>query len=314
MRKDSGKTREEMLLDAIGNLPEDMIAKAAEYSVSQKAEEQGERKEGRDSAFGEGELQEKKAGHKYWRMVCTGLAAAACLALVMIGGNKGGELFRQYTERSSIVSEKKEVEHQNAGKASKNSLENQSKEKMPEVKIWAGTAESEKESKSKTKKDGINNSSSEAVQERTDDDTAKGGKKELKEGVTRLLQVEEVDDGNGEKIPVIRLTFGNEGDKYTYSLYAQVSKIVSVTEDGVTKYVNLPDAACKSGGIAEFDTRRFAEVSWASNPVPEWETKRIEMFDIINISVQLENGREQEIGKFVIGVKGKKYYGVFKKS
>lgn len=314
MRKDREKTGEEILLDAIGNLPEDMIAKAAEYSVFQKeAEEQGKRKEEGDIVFGEEEPEGRKAGHKHRKIVCRGLAAAACLALVMIAGNKGGELFRQYTDRHSIVSEKKEVGHQNAPRVSGGSLENSSKEKEQELKIWAEAVEDGKD-KSKTKKESINNSSSQTSEESTDDNTAKEGKKELKEGVTKILQIEEVDSKEGEKVPVIKLTFGDEGGKLTYSLYSQVSKIISVTEGGVTKYVNLQDADCKSGGIVEFDTRRFAEVSWAAIPVPEWETKGIEIQNIINISIRQESGREQEIGKFVIGVKGEKYYGVFKKS
>lgn len=314
MRKDNGKTREEVLLDAIGNLPEDMIAKAAEYSVFQKeTEEQGERKEEGDIAFGEGELPEKKTVHKYRKIICRGLAAAACLALVMIGGNKGGEIFRQYLDRKSIISEQKEVVHQNAPKVSVDSLDDKNKEKIPKVKVWADTAETGKD-KSKTKKESIHNSSSEAVQENINDNTSKNGKKELGEGVTRILQVEEVDGGNGEKVPVVKLTFGNEGESLTYSLHSQVSKIVSVTEDGVTKYVNLSSADCKSGGYAEVDTRRFAEVSWSENPVPEWENKKIEILDIVNISVKPESGKEQKAGKVVIGVKGKKYYGIFKKS
>jgi len=294
MRKDSGETRERVLLDAIGNLPEDMIAKAAEYSIFQKETEQ----------------QEKRAGRKYRRMICKGLAAAACLVLVMAGANKGGELFRQYADRRSIVSEKREIAHQNAPKVSGDALGNNSREKEPEVKIRTDAAESDKGRKKSGEKDSSTNSSH-AVEESAD---SSFGRVEMQEGVTRLLRVEKADGRDGEKIPVARFTFGDEKEELTYMLHSQVCKIVSVTEGDVARYINLPDADCKAGGTAELDIRRFAVTCWAENPVPEWENKKIEILDIIDISVQPENGKEQKIGKLVIGAEGKKYYGIFKKS
>lgn len=293
MRKDSGETRERALLDAIGNLPEDMIAKAAEYSIFQK--ETGQ--------------QEKRAWHKYRRMICKGLAAAACLVLVMAGANKGGELFRQYADRHSIVSEEKEIAHHNAPIVSGDALGNNSKEKEHEVKIWTDAAKAGKGRKKTGKKDSSINSSH-AVEESAD---SSFGRVEMQEGATRRLRVEKADGRDGEKILATRFTFGDKKEESTYLLHSQMCKIVSVTEGGVARYVNLPDADCKAGGTAELDVRRFAVASWAENPVPEWENKKIAILDIINISVQPENGKEQEIGKLVIGVKGKKYYGIFKK-
>lgn len=313
MRKDREKAREKVLLDAIGNLPEDMIAKAAEYSAFQKdTEEQGERKEVGDIAFGEEGWQEKKAGKKYRGMVCRVLAAAACLALVMIAGNKGGELFRQYTDKQNIVSEQKKVEHQNAPSIPESPLKSDGKEKEQEVKVWAEAAGGTKD-KLKTGKKEINHSNNQTEEESIDKDFMKEHRKELRDGVTRILKTEKVNVGEGEKIPVINLTFGNENEKATYLLHSQIGKIISVTENGVTRYVNLSDADCKAGGSAAFDTRKFAEASWAVNPVPEWESKNIEILDIINVSIQEKSGKVREAGKIVIGVKGKKYYGILKR-
>lgn len=353
MRKDNEQTREEKLLEAIGNLPEDMITKAAEYSPWQEnAEEQWDLIEDEElAAFDaskrknvfekEEAVSKKETGNSKGNLytIYRGIAIAACFALVIFAGSTGGKMLRNYLDKNADMSVKSGSV---SGNASGN-LSDDSKVIEAEPGYLGKENEDSKTAESEIVKgnraegnvaDGLSNAETslwanvnwyqEEVQKENIDTKNESAESKIeeqvtetvfKEGKTISLQVLPATDENGEEIPVI--TFGITGQGYAggYSLHSQISncKIISVTNQEQKKYIHLPDAEFAAGDVVELDTRQIAWASWRKGVVPEWKKTEITIFDILDISGYKEDGEECSMGRIVIGKHEEQYYGIYQK-
>lgn len=317
MRKDNDKEREEKLLSAIGNLPEDMIVQAAGYR--------------------------RPSHRRVWNLLGKGLVVAACAALVVFGGTKGISYVQNCVDEEKGVQIEKEtviekasssvqqqessmgMEKRSGGvdSAEKEGMEDKDTDSSkkgavsaPEIQLWtvgAAVSDSEKEQGSqsnKTKQSGyIDGAMSKIL---------------LEEGKTVALQTTQTEGSEGEELSVITVHFAETVNDVTYSLRSQLSncKIVTITHNGLTKYVNQANAECVGGDAVELDTRLSSLASWADSIVPEW--KDIVVMDIVDITGKEESGEEFEMGRLVIGrqfdeeqlrkqssQEGERYYGIY---
>lgn len=320
MRKESGdKEREEKLFNAIGDLPEEMIAQAARYK--------------------------RPKSRSVLHVLERGLAVAVCAALVILGV-KGGSFIKNHLRDNTSVQVKQQSVTENAGSAVQGEESSEQTESTDENKIKKGNAESEKDEKGNYKKGveytpeiqvwtagmiasgdgvGLADSSANAKKEGgevEDTDRFKASDTLMEEGKTILLETVQAEESGGEEISVITVRFDETEQDLTYLLHSQASncKIVSVTHEGVTKLLNLPDAECAGGDVVELDTRQYALASWAYDIVPEWE--EIDVIDIVDITGKEESGEEFGLGRIVIGKQsagqpakgeGEQFYGIYQK-
>ena len=311
---ESDKKREEKLFHAIGNLPEDMVAQAAEYKRTKRS----------------------LADIPFWK----GLAVVACAAVVLLGGiritsvvqrqlqddaNKSKE--SQFAANANIndsekkdsnsigedpTKDKPQVEAE-VGEKDKNALDGSAEavEGTAEIKLWAAGSMASGELGA----DGSKGSAKQGDRDGVKADDTSDVRIPMEEGETIALKTEEIKGIGGEKLSVITFRFGQKEDDVTYLLRSQASncKIVTVAHDGLRKYINLPNAECVSGDTVSFDTRWFAEVDWVYNLVPEWT--ETDIMDVIDICEKREDGEEYKLGRIIIGRQkegeGEKYYGVY---
>ena len=349
MKKDMDKTREEKLLEAIGNLPEDMIAKAAEYSPWQKnEEEQGDSlKEAKREFFDdslEQKIEKEESKKEGWfrgnlYFLYRGLAVAACLAVVIFAGSTGGKMLRNYlgedvdtSIESGTVSEYASGNITDSSEEFKTELDSESSDGNSKVE------EPEKESvKGNGGEDAIGDGVSDAElcfftnanwyqgtgEENTDiigdfseSESVSSGIEVFEEGRTISLQVLQTKSEVGEDIQVLALGFkgGEKGVKY--SLHSEVGncKIIAITNDEERKYINLSDAEFVDGDVIEIGTKQIACASWVSGIVPEWEKKGIGIFDILDISSYAEEGEGEDLGRIIIGENEGEFYGIYQKA
>lgn len=312
--------REEKLFHAIGNLPEDMIAQAAEYKRPQS----------------------KLFGLPVWKR----FAVAACAALAIFGGAKFISVVQERSGQNVEKSNEMQLAaEESKGASQKEADQNETKESnedvnrlheddqirdgdadivegshavagTAEIKLWASgtmasgeiTADSEKDT---AKQNSQKDSSSELKNEGTSDAQIL-----MKEGNTVALQTKDMKGIDGEELAVITFQIGQEEDNVSYTLHSQTSncKIITIAHEGLQKYVNLPNAECASGDVAAFDTRQFASVDWAYDIVPEW-IDTMNVIDIIDICEKGEDDKENKLGRIVIGQQTEgeeqRFYGIY---
>lgn len=304
--------REEKLFHAIGNLPEDMIAQAAEYKRTKKG----------------------IMDFPIWK----GLAVAACVVLVLWGGTKISSVVQrqtiyrvgEHTEKMTADPSDGSISQKEIYSGAREGLsEEETKDKKmtgsaldgamsgrKEISVWAmGAVISGEMTEDSTKSSAQNESSSQKRNKDSAKNNINSARILLEEGKTIALQTKEE---RGNDAPVITFCFGQAGEDVTYSLHSQASncRIVTVTHDEQSKYVNSQDAECASGDTVTFDTKQRATAGWEYNIVPDWTDMGIDIIDIINLC-EKEGGEEYKIGKIVIGKQkeeegeGKRYYGVF---
>lgn len=279
------KEKEEKILRAIGDLPEDMIADAANY-----------------------QLPEKKAGN-FGKLVQVGkgFACAACAALIIFGlvpwvydMSHGGD---------QTKTEKVAVQDQKSGAASGSAATEERKEGV--LYLWTEPG-----------KEAVN-MEMDRVEERKEKGSkeSSGQKKEfsakrMKAGKTVRLYARDVfsEKESEESREVLPLRIGKSGDGIKYTIRSEISNcnVFSViSADGnVTEQAGVTDVGCIGGDRLELNAFDRSEVSWVENPAPEWDGKNIRVIDIIHITGEKE-GELYDFGRIVIGKKGENYYGLF---
>jgi len=302
--------REEKLFHAIGNLPEDMVARAAEYK----------RPKHRMTVF------------SVWK----GLALTACAALVLLGSTRLVSVLQKQSDRNVNKSNMFQLSADNhthdsqeeagdAKDAVKDTLpadgeagekdtvvpEGTAVGKSAEIKLWAsGTMAYGKLETNENKSSATQQHGKDANPEETND-----AQIAMEEGQTIALKTEKIDGKKGEKLSVLTFRFGQKEDNATYSLHSRTSncKIITVSQNGIQKYINLPDAECTSGNTASFGTEWQTIADWTYNFVPEWTDTNI--VDVIDICEKREDGEEYKLGRIVIGRQKEgeetKYYGIY---
>lgn len=279
-----GKEKEEKILWAIGDLPEDMIADAADYQLPER----------KTKCYGK------------WIQAGKGFVCAACAVLVIF------ELipwfYGNYSGGGERKTEKVMVEEQKSGAVSDNTGTEERKE--GKLYLWSEMGKeivnTEKDQAVDEKKTGKLES-----QQKKEDDA-----REMKEGKTIRLYVKDVPVWNksGETKKVLPLRIGKSGDGIKYTICSEVldCRVSSVTSKGVTKQVDLGNVECVGGDGIELNTFEDCEPQWAEDIVPEWVEKEIQSIDIINITGE-KGGEIYDFGRIVIGKKGGNYYGIFQK-
>ncbi|MCI8377400.1 MAG: hypothetical protein HFH72_02640 [Lachnospiraceae bacterium] len=310
MIRENDKEREEKILRAIGDLPEDMVAQAAEYRRPKH----------------------RLAGFSVWK----GLAMAACAAIVLLGGARAVSVMQKQPDGNI----KDRAYQPSEGNYSDNTQENYGGDKdntengmlqqsggedgdvsdssaakgTGEIKLWAAASmESGKldsDGSKDVKKQG--NRGSEETEEKN------GVQVLMEEGETIALKTKKMKSAEGEKISVITFHFGQPEDDVVYSLHSQTSncRIVTVAHNGLQKYVNLPNGECASGDAVAFEARHVALVDWEYNLVPEWQDKEnLCIIDVIDIYEKGEGSEEKNrLGRIVIGKQTdeeERYYGIY---
>jgi len=309
MIRENDKEREEKILRAIGDLPEDMVAQAAEYRRPKH----------------------RLAGFSVWK----GLAMAACAAIVLLGGARAVSVMQKQPDGNI----KDRAYQPSEGNYSDNTQENYGGDKdntengmlqqscgedgdvsdssvakgTGEIKLWAAASMESGKLDSAGSKDvkKQGNRGSEETEEKN------GVQVLMEEGETIALKTKKMKSAEGEKISVITFHFGQPEDDVVYSLHSQTSncRIVTVAHNGLQKYVNLPDGECASGDAVAFEARQVASVDWEYNLVPEWEEKEdLSIIDVIDICEKGEGGEENRLGRIVIGKQTdeeERYYGIY---
>lgn len=280
------KEKEEKLFRAIGDLPEDMIADAANYQLPEK------------KARNIGKLVQ----------IGKGFACAACAAVIIFGlvpwvydMSHGGK---------QTKTEKVAVEDQKSGAAFGNAAIEERKEGTLYLWTEPGKAAADMEM--------------DQAEERKEKGSKESGQKKepsvkrMKAGKTVRLYTRDVssekESGGSKEILLLRI--GKSGDGIKYTIRSEISNcsVFSVTSaDGeVTEQADATDAGCIGGDRLELNTFDRSEVCWAENPAPEWDGKDIRIIDIIHITGEKE-GELYDFGRIVIGKKGENYYGLFQK-
>ena len=280
------KEKEEKLFRAIGDLPEDMVADAANY-----------------------QLPEKKAGN-FGKLVQIGkgFACAACAAVIIFGLVPW--IYDMFRGGDQAKTEKVAVEEQKSGVAFGSVATEERKEGT--LYLWTEPG-----------KVAVNMEMDQAGERKEKGSKESGQKKEpsakrMKAGKTVRLYARDVfseKESEGSK-EVLLLRIGKSGDGIKYTIRSEISNcnVFSVTSaDGeVTEQADVTDVGCIGGDRLELNTFDRSEVCWAENPAPEWDGKDIRIIDIIHITGEKE-GELYEFGRIVIGKKGENYYGVFQK-
>lgn len=297
--------KEEKLLKAIGDLPEDMIAEAANYQCPKR-----------------GTGRQRK-----WYQSGKGLAFAACISLAVLGAAPW--FYNIYISGSEQTRTERELVEEQGSSTATNELPSTGKQGEGEKKEKSQTSDIQKESDSteimledkaakgegKTKRGiqlwaNVEPESSKKTKGREKEYV----KKKMKAGKTMQLQVKETEGDEGEDILVVSFMIGETGDDIKYTLHSELSncRIVSVTSEGLTKLSDLQTADCMGGDEIELNTFQRAMASWAVNPVPEWSGAGIDVLDIITITGGKED-EEYKFGRIAIGKKGEEYYGVYQR-
>lgn len=280
------KEKEEKLFRAIGDLPEDMVADAANY-----------------------QLPEKKAGN-FGKLVQIGkgFACAACAAVIIFGLVPW--IYDMFRGGDQAKTEKVAVEEQKSGAAFGSVATEERKEGT--LYLWTEPG-----------KVAVNMEMDQAGERKEKGSKESGQKKEpsakrMKAGKTVRLYARDVfseKESEGSK-EVLLLRIGKSGDGIKYTIRSEISNcnVFSViSADGeVTEQADVTDVGCIGGDRLELNTFDRSEVCWAENPAPEWDGKDIRIIDIIHITGEKE-GELYEFGRIVIGKKGENYYGVFQK-
>lgn len=280
------KEKEEKLFRAIGDLPEDMIADAANY-----------------------QLPEKKAGN-FGKLVQIGkgFACAACAAVIIFGLVPW--IYDMFRGGDQAKTEKVAVEEQKSGVAFGSVATEERKEGT--LYLWTEPG-----------KVAVNMEMDQAGERKEKGSKESGQKKEpsakrMKAGKTVRLYARDVfseKESEGSK-EVLLLRIGKLDDGIKYTIRSEISNcnVFSViSADGeVTEQADVTDVGCIGGDRLELNTFDRSEVCWAENPAPEWDGKDIRIIDIIHITGEKE-GELYEFGRIVIGKKGENYYGVFQK-
>lgn len=280
------KEKEEKLFRAIGDLPEDMVADAANY-----------------------QLPEKKAGN-FGKLVQIGkgFACAACAAVIIFGLVPW--IYDMFRGGDQAKTEKVAVEEQKSGVAFGSVATEERKEGT--LYLWTEPG-----------KVAVNMEMDQAGERKEKGSKESGQKKEpsakrMKAGKTVRLYARDVfseKESEGSK-EVLLLRIGKSGDGIKYTIRSEISNcnVFSViSADGeVTEQADVTDVGCIGGDRLELNTFDRSEVCWAENPAPEWDGKDIRIIDIIHITGEKE-GELYEFGRIVIGKKGENYYGVFQK-
>lgn len=280
------KEKEEKLFRAIGDLPEDMVADAANY-----------------------QLPEKKAGN-FGKLVQIGkgFACAACAAVIIFGLVPW--IYDMFRGGDQAKTEKVAVEEQKSGVAFGSVATEERKEGT--LYLWTEPG-----------KVAVNMEMDQAGERKEKGSKESGQKKEpsakrMKAGKTVRLYARDVfseKESEGSK-EVLLLRIGKLDDGIKYTIRSEISNcnVFSViSADGeVTEQADVTDVGCIGGDRLELNTFDRSEVCWAENPAPEWDGKDIRIIDIIHITGEKE-GELYEFGRIVIGKKGENYYGVFQK-
>jgi len=291
------KEKEEKIFRAIGDLPEDMIADAANYR-----------------------LPEKKTGYfEKLVLVGRGFACAACAALIIFGLVPW--IYDIYRGDSRTKTESIAIEEQKSGasagteygtdKSVDFDTSGTGEKKEGRLYLWSGVAGE------------ISNVEKYQVEDSAGKKTAMSGEKEksvakeIKEGKTVRLYVMDLSvEGISETSKkVLSFKIGKEGDGITYTIRSATKNcnIASVTSGGETKQVDEVSVDCIGGDSITLNTFERAEASWVENPAPEWDGRDINILDVISITGEKE-GEIYDFGKIVIGKKGEDYYGLQKKN
>ncbi|MCI8564462.1 MAG: hypothetical protein HFH69_13305 [Lachnospiraceae bacterium] len=285
------REKEEKILQAIGDLPEDMVADAANYWLSEK----------------------KPWYIEKWLLAGKGFACAACAALVIFwvvpwayrnygGGNqmKTEQLLSEKKESGSVSNEESEFDCA----ADEN--------KIGEIYLWSEAGNTMENTDTEKNVDRKKASGEKSKQEK--DSTRKD--KKIKEGKTVRLNVKSVPDGNlsGGNISVLPFRVGKKDDGITYTIRPEILKcsVFSVTGSVQDRKGDAKAVDCMGGDRIELNTLEQCEPGWERNPVPEWDGKKIIIVDIVHFTGEKE-GEKYDFGRIVIGKKGGNYYGVYQK-
>lgn len=281
--------REEKLLEAIGGLPEDMVAQAAEYKGEDEAMQTAKRERK--------EQKPKKQGFRSWSYLERGLAIAACVALVLLGSVRGIPLIQKYAAGDKTTPIQEDIRQSAAQRA-------------PVVHVWGFT-----EAEGKNTED--NKKGSETEEELT--------RILIWQKTVRLALQQEIGE-DGTELPVLTFEFAKledmelpEGveaaeslpEKEEYFLRSEFCNIAAVVSDGQTRIVNGKQAECRDGDTVKMDMREVSSPSLSYPPVAKWVKRNIDVRDIIHISLKDEDGEGIGRGRIVIGQKGENYYAVY---
>lgn len=280
------KEKEEKIFRAIGDLPEDMVADAANYQIPEK----------KNGNFG-------KLIH-----IGKGFACAACAALIIFGLVPW--IYDMSHSRDQVKMEKVAVQDQKSNAASGGAATEERKEGT--LYLWTEPG-----------KEAVN-VEMDQVEERKERGSKEAGQKKefsarrMKAGKTVRLYVRDVfsEKESRESKEVLLLRIGKSGDGIKYTIRSEISNcsVFSVIgADGkMAKQGDAADADCIGGDRLELNAFERCEVSWAENPAPEWDGKNIRIIDIIDITGE-KKGELYDFGRIVIGKKGENYYGLFQK-
>lgn len=302
MRKSQSRQREERLLEAIGSLPEDMIAKAEQY--------QPERKNAYDRNTGWWKQQ-----GAVWRLT----AAVICVALVVFGSVRGASWLKGYLGKNGTVANKETVVEFATG--SKENQGSKQIQKTKQLQLWTCIEQNVGQKETKKKSDAVqqdNRQKSLSSESRPEsDETVKKAtvfiRKEIKANKTIQLQEQKVKGKNGKKIPVVTVQFGRASDKKKFLLRSRagICNMVLVYQKNKTTTIEKKEVICASGSTIALSVKQTAVVCWAEPVVSDWDKKGIEVLDIIDMKEA--GGEAKTWGRVVIGRKGGKYYGLYQK-
>lgn len=273
MSQIDSKTSEEKLLEAIGDLPEDIIASTANPPVPKM-----------------GQIIRESFRVARW------IAMAAAVGVIVWG-----------ISRSSINLQVKKADTEMVQNQDISSEYKQTEQKEKKaLSIWTYTGK-EEEPIVKKKKISENDSVSSMYDEADslDRDVSQGEERMVEGKTIKLLSQAEEDASL-----VFRVGEEESQDSY-YLTVMGVCKISAIVESNCKREeINQKQAACKAGDMIYLDLSQLDSVEKEENlQVSAWKKKEIET--IAAMRVELSEEKEENSGVIYIGKKRGKYYGIY---
>ncbi|RKI42640.1 hypothetical protein D7V86_19000 [bacterium D16-51] len=286
------REKEEKIFQAIGDLPEDMVADAVNYRLTER----------------------KPRYIEKWILAGKGFACAACAALVIFWAvpwaynNYGGG---NQTKTEEFSAEKQESE---SGSISNEKTYDYALDEMKTEEVYLCSEADNMQESMKIGKE-VDRKETKSAKD-SQEKAVTGEVKKLTDGKTVRLNVKSVpyEESSEGNITILPLRIGKKDDGVTYTIHSEALNctVFSVTGSEQERKGEAGDAECMGGDRIELNTFERSEPGWAKSPVPEWDKKKINIIDIIDFTGEKE-GEKYDFGRIVIGKKGGNYYGMYQK-
>lgn len=274
MSRNKNNIREEMLLEAMGRLPEDLIGETRNPPP-----------------------RKKKTVWKWSFCGAAGLAAATIIFVTLWSGREK-EIFGWKDERSGQM-----VEQEQRGDSEKEKI-------LESISILTYTEEKETSAQKKTSEDA--STSSKAQGDVLDIEDAFGGKQErMERGKTMKLFNLRTENQEGDDIALVAFSFGDSKGESAYKLSVAGNGVFLSIDNLKNKAEEEnKEIQCKAGEMVYIKVFPVSQKDEEIVQVPEWEEEKIETIATVQVT-SWEEKEKVDFGLVSIGKRGETYYGIY---